>query len=80
MAAMAHSTVPTGDALAFLQRRVGWFALVAGGLTLAFLAFRAAGEPHVDALLDPSMLTTRAPACASCSPGWRCAAAHAPRA
>lgn len=54
---MAESTEPSGDALAFLQRRVRLFGLVAGALVLAFYGFRLAGEPSAAALLEPSMLT-----------------------
>jgi serine/threonine-protein kinase len=54
---MGETTEPSGDALAFLQRRVGWFGLVAGALVLAFYAFRLMGEPSATALAEPSMLT-----------------------
>jgi serine/threonine-protein kinase len=54
---MAHTTEPSGDALAFLQRRVGSFGLVAGGLALAFYLFRVASEPTAANLVHPSMMT-----------------------
>jgi eukaryotic-like serine/threonine-protein kinase len=54
---MDESTEPSGDALVFLQRRVGWFGLIAGGLVLAFYAYRLALEPSPAALVEPSMLT-----------------------
>ncbi len=54
---MGESTEPAGDALIFLQRRAGWFGLVAGALVLAFYVFRIMGEPSAAALAEPSMLT-----------------------
>jgi len=53
---MSDTTDPSGDALVFLQRRVGWFGLVAGGLCLTAYAFRIVAEPAID-LAEPSMLT-----------------------
>lgn len=54
---MGATTEPAGEALVFLQRRVGWFGLVAGGLALAFYAYRVAGDPSLPALTEPSMVT-----------------------
>ena len=54
---MGVTTEPSGDALAFLQRRVGWFGLIAGALVLAFYLFRFTSEPLPAALAEPSMLT-----------------------
>ncbi len=54
---MAQSTDPSGDALAFLQRRVGLFGLVAGGLVLTFLSFRLALDHSAANLVHPSVLT-----------------------
>ena len=54
---MGDTTEPSGDALVFLQRRVGWFGWVAGALVLAFYVFRLIVEPSASALAEPSMLT-----------------------
>ncbi|HKO93583.1 MAG TPA: hypothetical protein VJU61_20660, partial [Polyangiaceae bacterium] len=54
---MSETTEPSGDALVFLQRRVGWFGLVAGGLCLTFYVFRIVGDTAAIDLADPSMLT-----------------------
>jgi eukaryotic-like serine/threonine-protein kinase len=54
---MGETTEPSGDALAFLQRRVRWFGLVAGGLVLAFYLFRLSTEFTQNGLTEPSMLT-----------------------
>ncbi len=54
---MSPTTEPTGDALAFLQRRVASFGLVAGGLALGFFAFRVASEHSRSGLSQPDMLT-----------------------
>ncbi|HEU5074102.1 MAG TPA: hypothetical protein VFU02_08010, partial [Polyangiaceae bacterium] len=54
---MARTTELTGDALEFLQRRVGLFGLTAGGLALTFYAYRVIAEVSSPAgLYDPSML------------------------
>jgi eukaryotic-like serine/threonine-protein kinase len=54
---MGETTEPSGDALAFLQRRVGSFGLIAGALVLAFAAYRLTTEPLPGALVEASMLT-----------------------
>ena len=54
---MSETTDPSGDALVFLQRRVGWFGLVAGGLCLTFYVFRIVVEPAAIDLTEPSLLT-----------------------
>jgi serine/threonine-protein kinase len=54
---MNQTTEPSGEALIFLQRRVGWFGLVAGTLVLAFYVYRVLGTRAVAALIEPSMLT-----------------------
>jgi eukaryotic-like serine/threonine-protein kinase len=54
---MSQTTEPSGEALAFLQRRVGWFGLAAGGFVLTFYTFRLVSEPSLAAFLAPEMLT-----------------------
>ncbi len=54
---MGETTEPSGDALVFLQRRVGWFGLVAGGLVLAFYVYRLVDEPLASPFTEPSTLT-----------------------
>lgn len=54
---MGKTTEPSGDALVFLQRRVGSFGLVAGSLVLAFYVYRVLEEPGALVFADPSMLT-----------------------
>ena len=53
---MGETTEPAGEALIFLQRRVGWFGLVAGSLVLSFYVYRLFDE-GLRALVEPSMLT-----------------------
>jgi len=54
---MARTTEPTGDALEFVQRRVGLFGLTAGGLALTFYSFRLVAEVASDeGFYDPSMM------------------------
>ncbi len=53
---MADSSEPAGESLSFLQQRVRSFGLVAGGLVLAFYAFRSVVDEH-GRVLEPSMLT-----------------------
>ncbi|HVZ36252.1 MAG TPA: hypothetical protein VG963_27680, partial [Polyangiaceae bacterium] len=54
---MGETTEPSGEALVFLQRRVGWFGVVAGALVLGFYVFRLLTEQGPVALADPSLLT-----------------------
>jgi serine/threonine-protein kinase len=54
---MAQSTETSADSLAFLQRRVGWFGLVAGALDFAFLLFRVVAARSASDIVHPSMLT-----------------------
>jgi len=54
---MGETTEPSGDSLIFLQRRVGWFGLVGGGLVLGFYLYRVLENARLCTLVEPSMLT-----------------------
>lgn len=54
---LAKTTTLSGFGLAFLQRRVGLFGLVAGGLVLVFYSLGVIGGLSGAALVRPDMLT-----------------------
>jgi serine/threonine-protein kinase len=54
---MTQTADLTRETLAFLQRRVQWFGLVAGGLVLTFYSYRVVGSLSLAGLLQPHMLT-----------------------
>ena len=54
---MARTTEPSGDALPFLQRRVGLFGATAGGLALTFYGYRLVSEVSSRRhILEPSLV------------------------